>query len=109
MVQIDVTFVSVNAPGTHICWTEREGGAFCTIIDEQTTLKTDYFIAPEEFPEKSFFVFLHENKCYGYSLEVPHQGASNEYPQHMFLQKNKKNVYTFLMKNTHILELLYFL
>ena len=26
-----------------------------------------------------------------YSLEVPHQGASNEYPQHMFLRRNKKN------------------
>ena len=26
-----------------------------------------------------------------YSLEVPRRGASNEYPQHMFLWKNKKN------------------
>ena len=27
---------------------------------------------------------LDENICCGYSLEVPQQGASNEYPQHMF-------------------------
>ena len=26
-----------------------------------------------------FFLFLHENICCGYSLEVPHWGASNEY------------------------------
>ena len=27
----------------------------------------------------------------GYSLEPPHQGGSNEYPQSMFLSRNKKN------------------
>ena len=27
----------------------------------------------------------------GYSLEVPQQGICNEYPQHMFLRRNKKN------------------
>ena len=26
----------------------------------------------------------------GYSLEPPHQGGSNEYPQSMFLSRNKK-------------------
>ena len=28
-----------------------------------------------------------------YLLEVPHCGTSNEYPQHMFLWKNKKNIF----------------
>ena len=27
----------------------------------------------------------------GYSLEPPRQGGSNEYPQYMFLGRNKKN------------------
>ena len=27
----------------------------------------------------------------GYSLEPPHRGVSNEYPQSMFLSRNKKN------------------
>ena len=27
-----------------------------------------------------------------YSLEAPRRGASNEYPQHMFLWRNKKNI-----------------
>ena len=28
-----------------------------------------------------------------YSLEAPHRGASNEYTQHVFLWRNKKNIY----------------
>ena len=38
------------------------------------------------------FLFLNENICCGYSLEVPWWGASNEYPQHMFSSRNKKNI-----------------
>ena len=45
-----------------------------------------------------FFLFLHENICCGYSLEVPQWGTSNEYPQHMFLWRNKKNINTFGLK-----------
>ena len=37
-----------------------------------------------------FFLFRHENICCGYSLEVPQNGTSNEYPQHMFSCRNKK-------------------
>ena len=40
-----------------------------------------------------FFLFLHENICCGYSLEAPRRGTSDEYPQHMFLWRNKKNIY----------------
>ena len=32
--------------------------------------------------------------CCGYSKEAPHRGASSEYPQHMFLWKNKKKINT---------------
>ena len=38
---------------------------------------------------KIFFLFHIENICCGYSLEVSQQGTSNEYPQHIFLMKNK--------------------
>ena len=58
-------------------------------------------------PENCHFCFLcfKENICCGYSLEAhqshmlwysleaPQWGASNEYPQHMFSLKNKKNIY----------------
>ena len=40
-----------------------------------------------------FFLFLFENICYGYSLEVPQRGTSNEYPQYMFSWRNKKNIF----------------
>ena len=32
-----------------------------------------------------------QNIDYGYSLEPPRWGSSNEYPQSMFLSRNKKN------------------
>ena len=50
----------------------------------------------DTFSAKSFdvfLIFLHKNMCYRYSLEVPHSGASNGYPHHMFSQRSKKNIY----------------
>ena len=38
-----------------------------------------------------FFHFSAQNIDYGYSLEPPRRGGSNEYPQSLFLSKNKKN------------------
>ena len=38
------------------------------------------------------FLFLNENIYCGYSLEVPRWGTTNEYPQHMFSLRNKKNI-----------------
>ena len=52
-----------------------------------------------------FSLFLHENICCGYSLEVPQQGTSNEYPQHMFLWRNKKDISIFRVKKVPYLLL----
>ena len=49
------------------------------------------------------FLFLDENICCGYSVEVPQRGASNEYPQHMFSSRNKKNIDTFWLKK-HLIK-----
>ena len=38
------------------------------------------------------FLFLNKNICCGYLLEAPRRDTSNEYPQHMFLSRNKKNI-----------------
>ena len=38
------------------------------------------------------FLFLNKNICCGCSLEVPRRGTSNEYLQHMFSLRNKKNI-----------------
>ena len=40
-----------------------------------------------------FLIFAQNIDC-GYTLEPPRQGGSNEYPQSMFWNKNKKNRYT---------------
>ena len=46
-----------------------------------------------------FFLFLHEDILCGYSLEVPHRGTSNEYPQHhMFTWTNNKKINTLRFK-----------
>ena len=37
-----------------------------------------------------FLIFAQNIEC-GYTLEPPHRGGSNEYPQSMFWSKNKKN------------------
>ena len=48
--------------------------------------------------ELKYIIFLisTQNIDCGYSLEPPRRGGSNEYPQSMFLSRNKKNnVYPF--------------
>ena len=47
----------------------------------------------EKFQIKKFDIFLisAQNIDRGYSLEPPRRGGSNEYPQSMFLSRNKKN------------------
>ena len=52
-----------------------------------------------------FFLFLNENICCGYSLEAPRRGTSNEYPQHMFSLRNKKDISTFRKKKVPYLLL----
>ena len=52
-----------------------------------------------------FFLFLHKNICCGYSLEAPRRGASNEYPQHRFSWRNKKDTSIFRMKKAPYLWL----
>ena len=40
-----------------------------------------------------FLIFPQNIDC-GYTLEPPRQGSSDEYPQSLFWNKNKKNKYT---------------
>ena len=49
-----------------------------------------------------FFLFFLENICCGYSLEVPRWRTSNEYPQHMFSSRNKKNIRDFWLKKSSL-------
>ena len=47
---------------------------------------------------KIFFLISPQKHSLWYSLEVPHWGFSNEYPQHMFLWTNKKYINNFWLK-----------
>ena len=49
--------------------------------------KTENF----QIKKSDIFHVSAQNIDYGYSLEPPRRGDSNEYPQSMFLSRNKKN------------------
>ena len=81
---------------------------YLMICSDVFTLACTYnklIIAPDKRYTHDIFLFLHKKICCGYSLEAPRWGASNEYPQHMFLLRNKKNISTFLLKKMHYLEI----
>ena len=43
-------------------------------------------------------IFLISRGKHVVGTQVPQRGTSNEYPQHMFLLRNKKNISSFRMK-----------
>ena len=55
-------------------------------------------IAPDKRVYQIFFLISVLKHTLWYSLEAPHWGASNEYPQHMFLLRYKKIINTFWLK-----------
>ena len=56
-------------------------------IENFTTKKKENF----QIKKSDIFHISAQNIDCGYSLELPHRGSSNEYPQSMFLSRNKKN------------------
>ena len=69
-------------------------------IDSLLITKTRLFKYIENFTSKNWkfsdknsdiFHISAQNIDCGHSLELPRQGSSNEYPQSMFLSRNKKN------------------
>ena len=65
------------------------------LITKTCLFKYTEFLLPknENFQIKNSDIFLisAQNIDCGYSLEPPQRGGSNEYPQSMFLSRNKKN------------------
>ena len=49
-----------------------------------STLYSHIGLDKKGYQENSFLISRRKHIC-GYSLEAPRRGASNEYPQHMFL------------------------
>ena len=60
-------------------------------------LKSHFYIVKVGFTGV-YIIFLisAQNIDCGYSLEPPRRGRSNEYPQSMFLSRNKKNIRIFI-------------
>ena len=56
-------------------------------IENFTTKKNENF----QIKKSDIFLISAQNIDCGYSLEPPRGGGSNEYPQSMFLSRNKKN------------------
>ena len=56
------------------------------------------------YPHNIFFISPQKHMLW-YSLEAPQPGASNEYSQHMFLWRNKKDSSLFRMKKAAYLLL----
>ena len=77
------------------------GGYYKNILAPSSPLRKHAYsnvlkISPpknENFQIKNCYIFQisAQNIDCGYSLELPRGGGSNEYPQSMFLSRNKKN------------------
>ena len=50
-----------------------------------------------------FLVFV-QNIYHGYTLEPPHGGGSNEYPESIFQSENKKEMYSPVNGKTPVLR-----
>ena len=77
----------------NLCWVHISKGMFSDIVAD-LILSQYRGIVKEEclvIILGQFFLFLHKNICCWYSLEVPRCGASNEYPQRMFLWRTGEN------------------
>ena len=60
--------------------------AYANILKNLSTKNENFQIKSSDI----FYISAQNIDC-GYSLELPRQGGSNEYPQSMFLSRNKKN------------------
>ena len=73
-------------------------------LDKGGYLVNIFLISPQKhmlwvlIRSASGFSYFSTKTCYGYSLEAPYRDPSNEYPQHMFSWRNKKNINTFGLK-----------
>ena len=80
---------SYNTPTTHNTRKSQKMVIYLIIAPD----KAPFFSTKKVFTD---FLFLNGNICCGYSLEVPRWGTSNEYPQHIFLYRNKKRLFLIL-------------
>ena len=71
----------------NVIWLALRKHAYSKYTENFTTKKNENF----QRKKSDIFHFSAQNIDCGYLLEPPHWGSSNEYPQSMFLSRNKKN------------------
>ena len=82
----------------------EENGTLCfshepqpeTLRRHAHTINSNFFSSKiENFQQENFDIFLifAQNIDCEYTIEPPRRGSSSEYPQSMFMSKNKKNGY----------------
>ena len=86
-----------------ICWQYALTYSFCCIEIQKSSTPDKVYFSTENL--LWFFLFLDENICWGYSLEVPPKGTSNE-THSMFLWRytsadSGRSVVSFWQKNVH--------
>ena len=84
-----------SVPRDHCLARQWSSGRIFLSITKTRLFKYTEILPPknENFQIKNSNIFhvSAQNIDCGYSLEPPQRGGSNEYPQSMFLSKNKKN------------------
>ena len=80
------------------CWSESQLGTYSVFITKTCPFNdvTIYGGKNEKFQMKKcdLFVIFAWNRDCGYTLEPPHRGGSNAYPQSLFLAEIRKIMYT---------------
>ena len=71
--------ISMHKAGVHHCYSFH-----WTLLELHKFLRYEHGYREDVFFNWKVLIFL---LCYEYSLEVPHWGVSNEYPQHVFVEK----------------------
>ena len=82
----NISFLSENFPFLEVKFSTLRKHAYSNILKILPSKNENF-----QIKKKDIFHISAQNIDCGYSLEPPRRGGSNEYPQSMFLSKNKKN------------------
>ena len=93
--EVPCSWAASAAYPQHALWRNKDKNdtPLLSIITETCLFRYTENFKNWKFSDKNsdiFHISAHNIDC-GYSLEPPRRGGSNEYPQSMFLSRNKKN------------------
>ena len=79
---------------------------FCKFSEQMKIIKLNIGPAKQRYSAKVAIIFLSIslNLCFGCSKEPSHRDGSFEYPQHMFLLRNKKIIFSYVLLSGGLLK-----